>query len=289
MNIMHQTLPIMISISTFILIFAVIPFLRIKSDRRHHDPLPMKIRIIWPIVNFLDMLISKAGNHFIHHRYFNLLQQSGLIFMITPAQFLAIKIIVSTLTMGSYFLITIFIFQDRNPAVAICATWIGFLIPNLWIKNESSKRALLIIRDLPNFLEYLQIAMVAGLNLSGALNQAVKKGPAGPLKQEFVRVIRDMRAGKSRIEALKLSAERIAVRDYSTLVQAIVQSELSGSSLGETLKAQAEQRRSERFLRAEKIALEAPVKLLFPLVIFIFPVSFLILTFPVIIKFMYEI
>jgi tight adherence protein C len=128
----------------------------------------------------------------------------------------------------------------------------------------------------------------AGLNFSGALAQAVSKGSEGALRNEFAQVLRDIRAGRPKSQALKDLAERNQVKELHLLVNAIVQAELSGSSLGGTLKIQAEQRRSERFQRAEKLALQAPVKLVFPLVAFIFPITFLLLGFPIVMKFLYE-
>jgi len=283
--ILTNAIPLLIGISVLLTVLIVLTSFKVVMPKMHHDPLPWKLRIIWLPVTLLESLFSLLRlTAFYERMWFESLQKSGLIFLVNPSQFLAIKLVVSLLIFSLSSCI-IWLTNLQYSGISVTAAALGFFMPNSWVSSEYKRRKSRIVRDLPSFLEYLQIAMVAGLNLSGALNQAVKKGPSGPLKQELVRVVRDMRAGKSRIDALKISAERVKVKDYSTLIQAVVQSELSGSSLGETLKAQAEQRRTERFIRAEKSALEAPVKLLFPLVIFIFPVSFLILSFPVLIKF----
>ena len=84
------------------------------------------------------------------------------------------------------------------------------------------------------------------------------------------------------------SLYRLEIRDITAFVTAVVQSEKTGSSVGESLKIQADQRRTERFQRAEKAAMQAPVKLIFPLVAFIFPLTFVILGFPIVMKFMYD-
>jgi tight adherence protein C len=126
----------------------------------------------------------------------------------------------------------------------------------------------------------------AGLNMAGAITQAVNKGPAGPLKNEFSLVLRDLRSGLTRTDALRRMDERIRVPQVSSFVSAVVQAEKLGASLGSTFRFQAEQRRVERFQLAEKMAMEAPVKLIFPLVAFIFPVTFVVLLFPIAIKFM---
>jgi len=84
-------------------------------------------------------------------------------------------------------------------------------------------------------------------------------------------------------------AERLDSREIHSFTSALAQAERTGASLGQTLRIQADQRRTERFQRAEKLALEAPVKLVFPLVAFIFPTTFIVLGFPIVMKFLYEV
>jgi tight adherence protein C len=117
---------------------------------------------------------------------------------------------------------------------------------------------------------------------------AVEKGPPGPLRSEFRVMIRDLRAGAPKIEVFRRFAERVTLTEVRSLVSALIQTEERGGDLGPVLRAQAEQRREERFLRAEKLALEAPVKLLAPLVVFIFPITFLMLAFVIYMKFIQE-
>ena len=130
--------------------------------------------------------------------------------------------------------------------------------------------------------------MEAGLNLQGAMTQAVAKGPKGVLRDEFQRVLRDIRAGKARAESLRAMAQRMDEPAVANFTTAVIQAESMGMNLGPVLRAQADQRRSERFLRAEKLAMEAPVKLLFPLLAFIFPCTFIVLFFPIAMKFMHS-
>lgn len=143
-----------------------------------------------------------------------------------------------------------------------------------------------MLKTLPFFLDIITLCVEAGLNLTGALAHAVAKGPAGPLRDEFSRILRDVRAGKSRADALRTFADRMNEPAISNLVSSLIQAETIGMSLGPLLRAQAEQRRAERFARAEKQAMEAPVKMLFPLIAFIFPCTFLVLAFPIVMKFM---
>jgi tight adherence protein C len=114
----------------------------------------------------------------------------------------------------------------------------------------------------------------------------MEKGPAGPLRHEFFMVVRDLRSGLPRADALRRMESRLQMLEITSFVGAVIQAEKMGARLGTALRAQAEQRRVERFQRAEKLAMEAPVKLIGPLMMFIFPVTFIVIGFPIAMKFM---
>jgi tight adherence protein C len=173
-----------------------------------------------------------------------------------------------------------------QPVLVLAAGAMGFIYPRVWLKESLKKRHKLIVKALPVYLDFLTMGVEAGLNMAGAMSQAIAKGPAGPLKNEFASVIRDLRSGLTRAEALRRMDERVRVPQLTSFVSAVIQAERMGATLGATFRTQAEQRRAERFQAAEKLAMEAPVKLIFPLVAFIFPVTFLVLMFPIAVKFM---
>jgi tight adherence protein C len=170
--------------------------------------------------------------------------------------------------------------------VALLGFVLGFFYPVIWLKDRLAMRRSELMKTLPFFLDIITLCVEAGLNLQGAVHQAVSKGPKGVLRDEFQRVIRDIRAGKSRAESLRAMSERLNEGSITNFVGAVIQAESMGMNLGPVLRAQADQRRSERFLRAEKLAMEAPVKMLFPLIAFIFPCTFIVLFFPIVMKFM---
>jgi len=114
----------------------------------------------------------------------------------------------------------------------------------------------------------------------------MEKGPSGPLRHEFFLVVRDLRSGLSRSEALRRMDARLGMSEITSFVGTVIQAEKMGARLGSALRAQSEQRRTERFQRAEKLAMEAPVKLIGPLMMFIFPVTFIVLGFPIAMKFL---
>lgn len=161
----------------------------------------------------------------------------------------------------------------------------GAMLPTLWMRDATARRSHEVIRDLPVYVDMLTLALEAGGALSVALKVATERAPDGVLRRAFMRVQGDLRAGRSRSEALQTLAERISVPAVDTLVAALVQAESSGASLAAVLRAQADQRLQERFARAERLALEAPVKMLGPLVLCIFPCTFLVLAFPLVMRF----
>jgi tight adherence protein C len=152
------------------------------------------------------------------------------------------------------------------------------------MRDVIARRTQEVVRDLPVYVDMLTLALEAGGALSVALKVATERAPDGVLRRGFLRVQGDLRAGRSRSEALQALAERLAVPAVDPLVAALVQAESSGASLASMLRAQADQRLHERFARAEKLALEAPVKMLGPLVLCIFPCTFLVLAFPLVMR-----
>ena len=163
---------------------------------------------------------------------------------------------------------------------------LGYFYPDIWLSDVRGRRAKAVQRTLPSYLDFITMAVEAGLNMTGAISQAMDKGPPGPLKHEFYMVVRDLRSGLPRADALRRMEARLQMVEISSFVGTVIQAEKMGASLGAALRGQAEQRRVERFQRAEKLAMEAPVKLIGPLMMFIFPVTFIVLGFPIVMKFL---
>lgn len=161
------------------------------------------------------------------------------------------------------------------------AASVGGLLPSSWLSDRIRSRQRSVLRQLPFLLDVITLSVQAGMNLSSALAQAADKLPAGPLRDELHRLMRDLRAGRLRADALRAMAERLALPAVASLVSTLLIAEQQGSALAPVLRAQAEQRRTERFLRAEKLAMQAPVKMLLPLLVFIFPCTFAVLLFPI--------
>lgn len=255
------------------------------EDRAYLDPLPRPLRLLWPLIRLLDYHLGQLFPRVLLSGPGEMLRLSGLLYLMSAAQFLALCLV----SLLGFALLTATVLAAAglfNWTAVLLLAALGFVYPRLWLKEALKKRRKLIIKALPTYLDFMVMSVEAGLNMAGAISQAVAKGPAGPLKSEFAFVLRDLRAGLTRAEALRRMEERLRLPQISSFVSAVIQAERMGASLGATFRAQAEQRRAERFQRAEQLAMEAPVKLIFPLVAFIFPVTFLVLIFPIAMKFL---
>ncbi|HWK70111.1 MAG TPA: type II secretion system F family protein [Burkholderiaceae bacterium] len=173
---------------------------------------------------------------------------------------------------------------SRGMLLGVVIGLASMLLPRRWLSDLGRRRQGQMLRELPFLLDMATLCVEAGLNLQGALQQAAQHGPEGPLRAELQHALADMRAGLPRMQALEELAERTGLAAVRSLVTALVQADQLGMSLGPLLRSQSVQRRTERFLRAEKQALEAPVKMLFPMVFCIFPCTFLIIGFPIVVK-----
>ncbi|WP_354362853.1 type II secretion system F family protein [Undibacterium sp. GrIS 1.8] len=256
-----------------------------NEDREFLDPLPKVLRMQWPLIRLVDYHLCQLIPKRMLAGPTETLRLAGLLYLMSPTQFIALCL-VSLCAFTGITMIVLSWANLFNWLLVVGVASLGYIYPRIWLKESLKKRQKLIVKALPTYLDFLTMSVEAGLNMAGAISQAVAKGPSGPLKNEFAFVLRDLRSGLTRADALRRMDQRVRIPQISSFISAVIQAERMGASLGVTFRAQAEQRRIERFQIAEKLAMEAPVKLIFPLVAFIFPVTFLVLMFPIAIKFM---
>lgn len=259
-----------------------------KADRRYMDPLSWPERLAWPLVGFLAHYFARGLSVETIERIRRQLVHAGWDFRMTPQQYFALRLLTATLA-GVFGIVALTAIDRLSPALMVVMTAFGYAIPALKLAEARKQRSRTIVRMLPTYLDFITMAVEAGLSLPGALMQATQNGPDGLLKQEIQRVNRDIKAGAGRIEALEAMAARLDLREVTSVIAALAQAERTGGSVGNTLRIQADQQRIERFQRAEKLAMEAPVKLIFPLVAFIFPTTFLVLAFPIVMKLLHDV
>lgn len=268
-----------------------------SEDRQYRDQPPLGFRLIWPVIQWLA---HNAGGYIgakTQHAVLVKLRQAGMDFSLTPLQFIAGRVVSACIVaLIAWWGIATFDQPEAGKlgfsgsayfqTIAICAL-LGYLYPAIWLGDHLSKRKRELLKAFPFYLDIITLCVEAGLNMQGAMAQAVAKGPKGVVRDEFQKVLRDIRAGKSRAESLQAMAERLNEPAVGNFCTSVIQAESMGMNLGPVLRAQADQQRSERFLRAEKLAMEAPVKMLFPLMVFIFPCTFIVIFFPIVMKFMH--
>ena len=278
---------IAIAAISFFMLISLLYSMVDNEDRSYMDPLSWKLKLLWPFIQII-------ANFFVVFFPYEMLENtetkithSGVSYLLNAEQFIALRII-SAIIAPLLALFVMICLENFQPIWFVITPILGFMLPVIWLSDTRKRRDDAVIRTLPVYLDFLTMCVEGGLNLQGALGQAMEKATPGPLRNEFAVVLRDLRAGLSRADALRRMAERLDIQEITSFVSSIVQAEKMGASLGNVLRVQSDQRRSERFQRAEKQAMEAPVKLVFPLVLFIFPVTFIILLFPIAMKFVGE-
>lgn len=173
--------------------------------------------------------------------------------------------------------------SPKNLGIGLFLTAFCYFLPDLLIYNKGIKRQEAIELELPNTLDQLLISVEAGLGFETAMARAGQNGD-GPLSQEMMRTLQDIQVGRPREDAYQALADRSSVQDLRSFVRAVVQADKYGIGIATVLRTQAKQARVKRRQRAEEKAMKLPVKVLFPLLLFIFPVLFVVLLGPAVLN-----
>jgi len=160
---------------------------------------------------------------------------------------------------------------------------LAFFIPDLWLAHRIEKRQKKIRLALPDTLDLLSISVDAGLAFDAALSKVIKQG-IGPLGEEFARMLQEMQVGSSRKKALKDLSSRTSVPDFQSFILAIIQADVFGVGISKVLKTQAFEMRNKRRQYAEERAMKTPVKIVFPVVLCIFPALMVVIVGPAVIR-----
>lgn len=162
----------------------------------------------------------------------------------------------------------------------------GYILPNFYLKRKIAKRKYQIARRLPETVDLLGLCIEAGLDFVNAVKWVIDKTPGTAMTEELVFVLDEIKWGKPRIQALKEMSHRLDIPEISSFVQTIIQAERMGTPVAEAFAILSEDARAQRFHRGERIALQAPIKILLPLIFFIMPVIGIVIGGPILINFM---
>src|SRR3990172_6870326 len=200
---------------------------------------------------------------------------------IVPSFFLPLRIILAVVFGGLIFIV--FLVTGRNwvqgLALTVVFLLLGFMFPDRWLSSRISRRQKGVFRAMPDALDLLTVCVEAGLGFDAAMSKVQEKWD-NELSLEFGRVIQEIRLGKLRRDALRDMAERIGVAELTSFVAAVIQSEQLGVSLAKVLRIQSDQMRVRRRQMAEEVAHQAPIKMIFPIALLIFPSILIVLLGP---------
>lgn len=210
------------------------------------------------------------------------LAQAGNPHNLTVQDFLGMKGMGAIGLAGLAFLLLTFLFHPGFMKfiifLGVCA-FLGFQLPNLWIRQEIKKRQKEIQRYLADAIDILAISVEAGQGFDGALS-TLSARKQNALTSEFDRFRLEVQAGKGRKEAFRDLALRCSVEDLNTFVAAMIQADQLGIGIAQILRTQSDELRVKRRQRAEEKARQAPIKMLFPLIFLMFPSLFIVILGP---------
>ncbi|MBI2844119.1 MAG: type II secretion system F family protein [Armatimonadetes bacterium] len=215
------------------------------------------------------------------------LEQAGNPRKLKPAEMLGLKVLSFFFFTALGLLAGLFLLDESRLIYRVLVLGmgmiVGYTLPEAQLDRAIRERHRQMRRSLADCLDLLVVCAEAGLGLDGALAKVVER-MKGPLSEEFRRVLQDMSIGRTRMEALRAMSKRVKMSELTTFVAAIHQADLLGVSIAHVLRVQAESLRMQRNLRAREAAAKLPVKMLFPLVFFIFPAILIVLLTPGVIQ-----
>jgi len=255
------------------------------EDRTYSDKPPKSLARVWPLIEIATFYVGPYLSVEYREKTIRRLRKVELDYALSPQQWFGAKVVYAILIGGIVLLMCLWT-GVHSVIIPVVGCVFGFLYLEIWMRDQVKRTEIEVLKNLPNFLDMLTLAIESGCNLTVGMNIAVEKTTDSALRRAFARLLREIRSGRNRIDALRMLEDRLDNSAVSSLVSALVQAEKTGASLGTVLRAQSSQRTNERFSRAEKLAMEAPVKMLGPLILCIFPCTFVVIGFPIGIKMM---
>ena len=258
----------------------------------HADELaqmPFMDRTVVPLLRRFENFMVRFAPSSIHNTVEHKLMLAGKLDKWSANGFITVWLMCMAIFFGiAYIVIT----RKALPyAEGVIFAWIsvliGALLPFSTLNSAIRKRQKAIDKQLPEVLDLLSVSVRAGLSFDGALRKITDR-MEGPLIEEFKRMQQDVRMGSPRARALQAVAKRCDVEDLYLFITAVVQAERLGTGMGRTLDNQADNMRERRRQKAKAEALKAPIKIIFPLVVFIFPAIFVVVLLPSVLSLMHN-
>ena len=240
---------------------------------------PFVDRVIRPAIQKLVQTISNAAPTQIKRRYEELIISSGSPTTVTFSGILIMQVMIALGLMGLAFLLIRSTGSEMNFTAVFLLGIVGFVLPYASLHSKSIARKEKILIALPDMLDLLYVSVEAGLAFDMAMKKAAEK-MKGPLSDEINRALIDISKGREREEAMRGMANRSKVDELTAFVTSVIQAEQLGSNIANVLRVQSITMRQSRRQRAQELAAKIPIKMLFPLVLLMFPALFVVILGP---------
>ena len=250
---------------------------------------PFSERVLIPILRSIGEFSTRFTPQKVLEETNLKMELAGNPVRVDASTFLASRFVVAALFGG--FLTLIFSISDSawglgtQILIVLLFVVLGFSFPQLWLQSKINSRQTEIRKAMPDALDLLTICVEAGLGFDAAMAKVSEKWE-NHLSVGFSRALREIQLGKTRREALRVMAERMGIPEMTSFVAAVIQSEMLGVSMAKVLRIQSDQMRMKRRQRAEEAAHQAPIKMLVPMALLIFPSIMIILMIPAIFQIM---
>jgi tight adherence protein C len=240
------------------------------------------VRVVMPLMRRLGEISSRFTPQRVLEQARQKLELAGNPGRMEASTFLVMRFVAAVLFGGLIFLLSLFSKQFSTPTkllMVLVFTVLGYFFPDLWIRSKINSRQKQVRKAMPDALDLLTICVEAGLGFDAAMSKVNEKWD-NELSLAFGRVIREIQLGKLRRDALRSMAERLGLPEMTSFVAAVIQSEMLGVGMAKVLRIQSDQMRIKRRQHAEEEAHKAPIKMIFPMGLLIFPSLMIILLTP---------
>ena len=269
-----------------------ITYVTLADGRKTERKIPLIFRLLLPFVSNLSRVVMRPAFAKARENADWMIVACGLEGLLTGAEFMALKVLVP-LVCGSVCAVLVLSlcalvpdsFLSSNSILLVLMGYLYFYAyPLIWLRSTLKKRHFSIMLALPFVLDLLTLSVEAGMDFMSALQRNCERRRLDPLNEELIRMTREIQMGIARRVALRNMADRVRQPDLKAVAFALIQADELGVPIGPILRIQSEQLRARRFDRAERLASEAPVKMLGPLLLCIFPAVLIVLLAPIILE-----
>jgi len=259
-------------------VFYVITHVELSKKDNLPKHIPLLLRFLLPLLPLARPFVNLPLCVNLQQTVAPRLWMAGFGEVFTPQEFVGLKIL--------FFIFGLFLLfagaLTGHFIIGLVIALMMMIYPMVWLNAVIQRRQLAIMKALPNVLDLLTLSVESGKDLLSSLRDILARRKLDELGEELLRTFQEIQLGRKRTEALRALSDRVRQVDLSATVNAIIQAEELGVSVGQLLRIQGDMQRNKRFTLAEKLANEASVKIILPVVLFILPAVFIILIVPLV-------